>query len=384
MGSDKKTTYEDLVKHNPKIAEILDPDVFSFVQKSNEKTVTALSETWERNTRRNLKKYFKDYGLLVDNCRGFGRDKATVMIGAGPSLKKNWSALQEVNDFTLRFPFPEQPFLFMVSNHQFKPCLNDGILPHFVVLVDASHSEAIYNQLCVDIPEIAKPVVLFCSIHINPRVVRDWTKQGREVQFYIPNDEENRKIFKEVIGKELPNQSIVQGGCVSNVAFVASLVAFDSTIFIALGNDFSYELEEDLEKRRANYYMDGDYSTNLASGRDEAKGNKLWCGFNVRQNPFQEGKYIIDFPIKRGTTDSLFSYKQWLETFIAIQDTSPNSFHYYNCSEGGILGVSPKSYKKVDLDDPDTWMLLDEVMPNRYHTRAFADVVSDILAIKDI
>ena len=94
--ADKKTTYEDLVKHNPKIADVLDPEVFDFVQKSNEKTILALSETWKRNARRNLKKYFKQYGLLIDNCRGFGFNKATVMIGAGPSLKRNWDVLKKI------------------------------------------------------------------------------------------------------------------------------------------------------------------------------------------------------------------------------------------------------------------------------------------------
>ena len=249
--------------------------------------------------------------------------------------------------------------------------------------MDAGDSDSIYQQLCVDIPEEAQPVILFCAMHVNPKIVRDWTKQGRHVQFYIPDNEESQKLVKEVIGKDLKSRSIVQGGNVSNVAYIASLVAFDSRVFIALGNDLSYDLADDVDKRRANYYADGDYSSNLASGRDEAKGVKNWCGFEMRANPFEEGKTIIDFPIK-GTTDSLFTYKQWLETHIAIQDVSPASFHYYNCSESGILGVIPKSYKKIDLDNVKNWQLLDDILPNRYHTRMFSDVVSDIIIMKEI
>jgi hypothetical protein len=249
--------------------------------------------------------------------------------------------------------------------------------------VDASDSEAIYNQLCVDIPEEARPVVLFCAMHVNPKIVRDWTKQGRHVQFYIPDDERNKELFKKVTGKKLKSLAIVQGGNVSNVAFVASLVAFDSRVFISLGNDLSYDLADDIKERRAGYYADGDYSTNLASGRDEAKGVKLWCGFSMRENPFQKGKSIIDFSLK-STTDSLFTYKQWLETHLAIQDVTPYPFHYYNCSEGGILGVIPKSYKKVDLDNVKNWVLLDDVLPRRYHTRMFSDVISDMIIMKEI
>lgn len=381
--AEQKTTYEDLIKHNPKIGEVLDPSVFDFMQNSNDRTMAALSKVWEKNARINLKKYFRRHGLLIDNCRGFGLQKSTVMIGAGPSLKHNWQYLKKLVDWNWKFPFAQQPFLFVTCNHQFKKCVEENIIPHFVMLVDASDSNAIYNQLCDGLPDKAYKVALFAAIHINPAIVKHWTNKGAVVQFYIPSDSENLELAKSFTGEDFKDKALLQGGNVSNVAWMASLTAFDSRIFMSLGNDLSYDTDRDVKSRRKNYYHDGDYTSNMASGRDEAHGMKNWVGFKMRQSALEPEKAIIDWKMK-GTTHSLFTYKTWLETNVAIQDVSPASFHYYNCSEEGILGVVPKSYNVVDLEDPKRWMILDEVLPRRWKTRTFKDAVSEYLATREL
>lgn len=380
--ADERTTYEQLVEHNPKIREILDPEVYKFVQESNVRTVSALDDIWKKYARRNLKKYFKQYGLLVDNCRGFGFQKAVVMIGAGPSLKNNWEFLKKLTTWNWKFSFESQPFIFVTCNHQFKKCLKEGVVPHFVVLVDAGQTDAIYDQLCTDIPPKGDLVTLIAAIHCRPKIIKDWTKQGRLVQFYIPSDDENTQLVKDVTGKDIGGKGMLQGGNVSNVAWMMSLTALDSRIFMSLGNDLSYEISDDIDKRRAGYYDDGDYSTNLASGRDEAKGMKHWLGFEMRKSPLTD-EAVIDWKL-RGTTHSLFTYKNWVETYVAIQDVTPSTFHYYNCSEAGILGMVAKSYKKVDLDDPSKWTILDEILPRRWHTRLFEDAVSEYLSTREV
>lgn len=379
----KRTTYEDLVKHNPKIADILDPDVYDGMYRNNQRTVKILSKTWEKNSRINMKRYYKRYGLFVDNCKGLGLNKAVIGIGAGPSLKRNWDYLKKLNRWNWELPMEMQPFIFIVSNHQFKPCLEAGIIPHFVILVDAGDSASIYNQMCKDIPPIAKGITLICSTHINPELLRDWREQGRLFQFYIPAEDETKEFYDSLAGEEIPDdKKFPQGGNVMNVAWVASLIGLQSKIFVALGCDLSYEVSDSLTQRRDNYYADGDYSSNLASGRDEASGSKRWIGFDMTRNPFTD-KAQYKF-VQLGTTASLYTYKEWFEVFIAVQDMSPESFHYYNCSEAGILGVIPKSYKKVDMENIDNWMLLDEILPKRYHTRLFKDTASDIITFKEI
>ncbi len=204
----KPTTYEELIEHNPKIGQILDPEIYKFVQKTNTHTTGNLGKIWESQMRVNLKRYYKKHGLLIDHCRGFGFSKATVMIGAGPSFNKNKDFLFELCQFNARFPFNEQPFLFMASNHQFKPCLEMGIIPHFVVMVDASDN--LYDQLCRDIPPHGQHVTLLCAAHCHPRICKAWDKQGRNIQFYVPTGEENKTIFKEVVGKDIGDTASVE------------------------------------------------------------------------------------------------------------------------------------------------------------------------------
>jgi len=381
--AEQKTTYEDLIKHNPKIGDVLDPSVFDFMRNSNDRTMAALSSVWEKNARRNLKKDFRRFGLLADNCKGFGLQKSTVMIGAGPSLKNNWQYLKKLVDWNWKFPFEQQPFLFVTCNHQFKKCVEDGIIPHFVVLVDASDSNAIYKQMCEGLPEKAYRVALFAAIHINPAIVRHWSSKSASIQFYIPSDPENLKLAESITGEDYSDRALLQGGNVSNVAWMASLAAFDSRIFMALGNDLSYDIDKDVKKRRNNYYHDGDYSSNMASGRDEAEGMKNWLGFKMRQSALEPDRPVIDWKLK-GTTHSLFSYKTWLETNVAIQDISPASFHYYNCSEEGILGMTPKSYDVIDLNDPKKWVIMDEILPRRWKTRTFRDAVEEYLTSREL
>ena len=76
----RPTTYEELIEHNPKIGQILDPDVYKFVRKTNEHTTGKFDKVWERQLRINLKRFYKKHGLLIDNCRGFGFNKAVVAL----------------------------------------------------------------------------------------------------------------------------------------------------------------------------------------------------------------------------------------------------------------------------------------------------------------
>lgn len=374
---DHVTSYDDLVAHNPAIEKILDPMVFEASKKINEETVKSLTGDWNDNTRRNVRRYYDKYGLLVDNCYDFGTNKATIMIGAGASLKRNLEYLKKVCLFNARFEFKDQPFLFMCSNHQFKPCVDVGIIPHIVVLVDAA--ESLYDQLCKKIPQRAKNTILFCGFHVHPKILEGWSKQGRMIQFYIPTGEQGDVI--EECGVDVTDRRIPQGGNVTNVAWNASLIQMHSNVFITVGNDLGYDLCDDEEKRRTNYYADGDYSTNMASGRDEAKGMKKWVGFDLRDGVISK-ESILDFKLK-GTTSSLYTYKTWTETHAAVYDTSPRSWHYYNCSESGILGVMPKSFKVIDYDDINNWTIMDKILPMRWKTRTLKKAVEDIIIARE-
>ncbi len=371
-----RTSYNDLLKHNPKLGEILDDKTYEFLNNSSTKTKDSLLDMWKEHLKANLS-LLKKHGFVNDGCKGFGSNKATIAIGAGPSLNKHTEKLKQLNHWNSEYDFKNQPFIFICSNHQFKPYLNEGIVPHFVLLVDGSESDAVYGQLCKNIPNRGLNTVLVCSLYTNPRITHDWDKRGGVIQFYAP--------YGDWIPEEIPGvekKQITQGGNVMNVSWVVSLGCMGSRVFIAVGNDLSYPLAGNLEERRKNYYADGDYSSNLASKRDEAARQYKWLGFELKANIFT-GKPQIDFR-QRSTVQSLYGYKNWLEINIGIQDMMPGSFHYYNCSEEGILGVVTKNKDKGNLENKKNWLLLDEVFPKRYHTTTLEDATAHYLTMRQV
>jgi len=376
-------TYEELLEHNPLIGRFLSRERYDFAVASNERTTKSLGKQWDRNLRKNLRKLYRKHGMLMDNCGGFGANKAVVGIGAGPSFNRNKEVLKRLCMYNARFPFSRQPFIFIASNHQFRPCLEMGIIPHFVLLVDASDSGPIIDQLC-NIPKRGEHVPLICSLHSSPKLLKKWDRQGKIIQFYMPIGPENRGVFKEITGKTYPKEhQIMQGGNVLNVAWRCS-IALGSNVFMCVGNDLSYEISDDEESRRASYYADGDYSTNLASKRDEAGRQFRWMGFDIADNLITN-RPQLNFK-EMATVQSLYSYKTWMETQAAIQAKAPVSWHYYNCSESGILGVVAKSEAKEDLDSlsvKDNWELMDELLPNHWHTQKLEDAAMRFLAARE-
>ena len=369
-------SYKELIKHNPKIGSVVDADTYEFLGNSTSKTKDALLDLWKGHFKKNLKLLDK-HGLINDGLAGFGRNKATIAIGAGPSLARHTQRLKDLCYWNAQFETKDQPFIFICSNHQFKPYLEEGIIPHAVILVDASESDAVYNQLCKNIPKRGHNTILFCSLYANPKITHEWDKRGGHIQFYAPMD--------EWIAEKLPDikdKQVMQGGNVMNSAWAIGYGVLGSRIFMAVGNDLSYPMSKDVEERRRTYYADGDYSTNLASQRDEAARQFKWMGFSMRNDPFT-GKPRIDFK-PRSTVQSLYGYKNWLEVNIGIQESYGKSFHYYNCSEEGILGVVAKDKAKKKLKDKDNWILLDEVFPKHYHTTTLEDATSHFITMREL
>ena len=169
-------------------------------------------------------------------------------------------------------------------------------------------------------------------------------------------------------------------------------------MFLAVGNDLSFPLNDDIDKQRDGYYADGDYSTNAAvtgTGRDEAKVMKRWAGFNLTKSPIKlinpKGldRYNIELDLV-GTSHTLWVYKTWLESTILRTSVVPNlSLHYFNCTEGGILGVMTKDvdYERFfDGDDwrkPENWYLLDEKC-RCYHTALLEDAMEHFDKCKEV
>jgi len=354
---------------------IVSKNSFDFICAVNKSTLSILGDEWTANIKRN-KKYWKRHPKLRD-LRGLGRNKAVIGIGAGPSFKKNVDVLQKyVIEDGLK-PWEEREFITIASNHQFKPLLKLGIIPDFVLLVDGAPT--VQHQLTKDIPKEARNTQLITGIHAHPNIVKKWHNQGRGLIFFTTPADLIQNAAKDFGYKGYAKEKIELGGNVLNGAWMIGAAVFQSTVFMGVANDLSFEIKDCVDEQRNSYYADGDYSTNAkvtGSGRDEGKSEKRWAGYTMERKRIvrpnepsgTKGRYNFQLDIV-GTSHTLWVYKVWLETTMMQQAEHPVHLHYFNCTEGGILGVMAKNEEDKDImRSADNWYFLDEVCINK-HTK---------------
>lgn len=364
-----KEDYENVYNERDELHGVVSKNSFDFIRAVNQSTLRILGEEWIANIRKN-KKYWKRHNKLRD-MMSLGRNKAIIGIGAGPSFKKNQDVLcKYIIEDGLK-PWEEREFVTIASNHQFKPLLKLGIIPDFVLLVDAS--AVVNNQLIEDIPESAKNTQLITGVHVNPNIIKHWDKQGRGIIFFTtPSGLIQDEAKVQGLTGYAENRLELGGNCM-NGAWMIGTAVFQSTVFMGVGNDLSFELKDNVEEQRKSYYADGDYSSNAevtGTGRDEGKSEKRWAGYKMERSKIQiPGKpldrYNFELDIA-GTSHTLWVYKTWLESIIMTQTQHPVHLHYFNCTEGGILGVMAKSEEKEDMRKADNWFFLDEVCINKH------------------
>lgn len=377
-----RLTYEQIIEIHPEFKGIVTQESWDFMKDSDERTVKVLEEQWARNIKINVhKKLWKKYGPVQKDCFGLGKNKAVIGVGAGSSLKKNIDVLKHIHDEDGVKSWADREFLILASNHMYKPLLEKGIIPDFVLLTDAS--DVVRDQLLKDVPSYGKNSILISGIHCDPRVLRDWVGQGREVRFYVTTNDKLSIAFRESTGIPAYPFQILQGGNVLNLAWSLSAMVFQSWVFIAVGNDLSYPLHDDMDKQRKGYYADGDYSSNApktGTGRDEAKSKKRWLGFIINKSNVLklDGKTGYNFELEPvGTTHTLWVYKTWLEANVVGSATKNNpKLWYYNATEGGIAGVMCKDHSDEGLNKEDNWYMLDDIC-KRYRTRTLVDAVNE-------
>lgn len=385
---------DDHYKKRTELHGVISKNNYEFVKHINVETANHFEKEWSNNVVSN-KKYWRKHRKLR-GLIGIAQNKAIIGIGAGPTFHKNKDVLKYVVNRDGIKPWHERDFVTIASNHQFKPLLDMGIIPDFVMLVDAS--DVVMDQLNKDIPKDASGVQLITGVHAHPKVIKEWDKQGRGIVFYTSPAPVIREAVKKYYKRDSRTHEIELGGNVLNGAFMVGIGAMQSTIFMGVGNDLSFKMNDDIDKQREGYYADGDYSSNAevtGTGRDEGKSMKRWAGYSmerkriidINQTIGSKKRYNFELDIV-GTSYTLWVYKIWLETTMMGQTERPVFFHYFNCSEGGILGVMAKEDTDEALKKPDNWFFLDEVCINKhsgkqmYMTAMLADAVEVFLKTK--
>ena len=370
----KVLTAEDIFSV-PNMEKVVSQEMVETMFANNKHTVSALSPQWRDNSLQNVKLYRK-HGAFRDTFERFGINKAVVGIGAGPSFNLTKKVLRELYLWNLQFPVANQPFIFIATNKIFKKCIENGVYPHMVMLVDAG--DVLYPQLCKDIPKVARKTTLITGLHTSPKILKKWDKQGGNIGFYCIGDEEDEKAIKKKIGEDWDRIHIEQGGNVMNTMWTLTNHILGSSVFMAVGNDLAFKYDVDAEERRKSFYADGDYRLAILNKRDDAKDELAWMGFsNMTESTIQPGKYLYDLEIM-GTSRLLWIYKTWIEVQVGLW-AELKSFHYYNCSESGILGVLAKDPAGPALHEKGNWYLMDELYPRRWHTRTLKQAAKEFV-----
>ena len=370
--------YDNLIKMHPRVSAVLPPNILQYMKGADAKTFAHHNDVWKHNVTINAKKNIPKHGWINDGFSEFARNKAVIAIGSGPSLKKNQELLKMVSlvDGTKRQE--NQEFIFMASNHQIKPCLEAGIIPHFAMVADGA--EALVDQF--DVGDAGKHTILIAAVTTHPKVIAKWPGP---VRFVSQQNAVVRGFLKDA-GVDMPKENCVtEGGNILNMSFSLSIGLFRTPVWMCVGNDLSFTSEGTVEERRLAYYADGDYSTNLVSKRDEAKSHFAWGGISFANDQFLSPTDYVNLDVVY-TSPQMFVYKSWLESNALILWDAKVKFKIYNCSEGGILGVNIR--EGIDGYDEKmngrNWCLMDEITNNKWRTRRLSDAVEEFHKAREI
>ena len=349
-------SYEDLVAESGLVEKIISPEMADAVFASSEGTVKNLVPLWKKNTRKNLGLY-KKHGSLRSAFNGFCSNKAIIAVGAGPSFNKNKEVLKAIYKINLQFPLDQQPFFIVSSNKQLKPLLELGVFPHATILIDAG--DALYPQLCDDMPSWARNSILITGMHTSPKILKKWDKHGGLLSFFLIGDDDEKKWFEEATGEDADTAWTSQGGNVMNTLWIMANRVFKTQVFIMVGNDLCFKYSDDKEERANSFYADGDYRLNILNKRDEAKDNFGWMGFDLKPSVIQPNKMMIDLGLV-GMSRQLWLYKTWLEVQSTVL-SDKHKFHIFNASEAGVCGMIAREHDSESMARKDNWFLLDDV-----------------------
>jgi hypothetical protein len=349
-------SYEDLVAESGLVEKIISPEMAEAVFASSEGTVKNLIPLWKENTRKNLDLY-KKHGSLRSAFNGFCTDKAIIAVGAGQSFLKNKEVLKEIYRINLNYTLDKQPFFIVSSNKMLKPLLEIGIFPHATILIDAG--DALYPQLCDDMPAWARNSILITGMHTSHKILKKWDKHGGLISFFMIGDDDEKKWFEEATGEDADGVWTSQGGNVMNTLWILANRVFKTQVFIMVGNDLCFKYSDDKEERAKSFYADGDYRLNILNKRDEAKDNFGWMGFNLKPSVIQPSRLMVDLELV-GMSRQLWLYKTWLE----VQSTvlcNKHKFHIFNASEAGVCGMIARKHDSASMATKENWFLLDDV-----------------------
>ena len=274
-------------------------------------TVQHLDPLWMGNLARNLPFILKD-GKSIKQLVDTEKDKASVIVGAGPSIykHKHIEMLKESN------------FKGIVcsSDKMLIPLLKNDVIPNYVISIDA-HSQlipAFYKHPLVK--KNADKIKVVIGTFVSPNLTKLLRKLGLDTYWFSATGE--RRMILLTVSEHNPNgllslRSTGNTGALSWV-FSWSILKCNPTCWI--GMDMGYPEGTNLEDTP---YYSGILNTPDKTVSALAASPK----YEVIYNPAFKCYAKVD-PVFKGYRTELLR---------AIENDLPSDIIVYNCTEGGTL-----------------------------------------------
>ena len=342
---DKKMTFRKFFKlmntYSPLIQSMmqLDPND-SPLQRIGVHTAMGLAPLWVKNIGNNVNriKAEKDIRELFNIYKG--RDKAALVIGAGPSLYDNASGTNHLE--TIQKYQDDFDGVIIVVDRILSDCLRLGIGDYFTV-VDGSevikqffdndkvkifndnHHITDHKFRSTELPSRSYQMEGIMATCTHKTVVDSW---GGEIYFYVPTiPQEILPNASSLMSDFTGNTEINAGGNCGMLAW--SLAMWMGCKDVALcGMDYSFKIDDDLKK-----------TSNWAQFVRNTTPEEAMKNYKRGFNPDFNTPYLID-NIYAAFRTACFNY---------FTEYNKHERFTYNCSEGGAL--HHESIKPMYLKD---------------------------------
>ena len=253
---------------------------------------------WNERTEENMPRFNKENSVWQLDFRYYGKDeKAMVLVGSSPCLKKDVEKLKDMDD----------NFIIVCANSSAKFLLKNGVRPDYVVCVDSDD---------IDIPQhldIDEDIPLLASTVVCKQALDNWKGPIYFMPYYAVTKQLRRKLHRR-LGKMVPSG----GNCITSAFYVVSVI-FGSKTVVFVGNEYCFDSVKD-------YYADN----------KTAKQEKLETIFPVTDVLGRD----------RWTLPAHHNYAIWTEKMCSdlLQG-------YFIDTSFGLLGKDCKNINTMDLSD---------------------------------
>lgn len=290
-------------------------------------TIMGLMSQWLTNIKDNW--YIIDKNPDISEIQNAYKGKRALLIAAGPSLEdKNYPQ-------TLREADLKDTVIFSTL-HSLKWCLENGIVPQFTGVVDASDLMVNFiDSPLVD--EHADEITMICCASTHPEVFKKW--KGKKIFFFrsgIPqNILPNTDTFLSILLPKLTEME-TGGNSGSSMYSIANFLGCNPIGMI--GFDFGYPKETPYDQTK--YYHA--YSTSIGAGNKYKDVQEMIadCYTNFHHPVFKKDAYY-DF-VYEVFRNSLFE-------MVKINQKLNPEHRLINCTEQGTIYTEDGSIECMTL-----------------------------------